>query len=109
MSQFVSKIGIAVLSSFLINAPFAIGELLTRDESHPRTEFPFSLFIALWIEVGVFAYLLMSVVKTFRSGTANEKPIRLTLQILILGILAWAWGTLIVDQWACFFFGGSGC
>ncbi len=109
MTGFVKKIAAAVFLSFLVNAPFAIGELLTRDTSGLRTDFPFTLFIGLWVEMGLFVYLLMSALQSFRTGTASKKPFLLGIQILILGVLAWAWVTLIIDQWPCFFLGGSGC
>lgn len=103
------KIPLALLLSLVINAPFAVGEFLTRDTSGPRAYFPLKLFIGLWIEMAVFLYVLMSVIHTFRNGSANEKRIRLAAQVLILAIFAWAWVTLIIDQWPCFFLGGSGC
>ena len=103
------QIAIAVLVSLFLNAPFMIGEFLTRDVSGPRTGFPFPLFIALWIEMSIFAYLCMSVIQTLRQGAWREKPISLALRIIVLGIFGWAWTTLIIDQWPCFFLGGSGC
>ncbi len=109
MTGFTKKIAIVVFLSFLINAPFAIGEFLTRDTSGLRTDFPFTLFIGLWVEMGLFVCMFMFVLKSFRSGTASKKPVLLGMQILILGVLAWAWVTLIIDQWPCFFLGGSGC
>ncbi len=109
MKAFTSKIATAILLSFLINAPFAIGEFLTRDTSGPRTAFPFTLFVGLWVEMTLLIFLLVSVTHTYRNGIMSKKPILLGIQILILGILAWAWVTLIIDQWPCFFLGGNGC
>jgi uncharacterized protein with LGFP repeats len=109
MKKFGSKITTAILLSFVINAPFAIGEFLTRDVLSVRTEFPVALFAGLWILTAVFAYLLMLVMQTFRNDTVSKKPTVLTIQIFILGVIAWAWAMLIIDQWPCFFLGGSGC
>ena len=109
MSRFAWKITIAALAGILLNAPFAIGEFLTRDVSGPRTGFPLGLFVGLWLEAVVFAYVLMSVIKIRRQGAVREKWILFIAQILVLGVFGWAWTVLIIDQWPCFFLGGSGC
>ena len=109
MEQITSKIAIAALASLLLNAPFAIGEFLTRETSAPRAGFPLPLFIAMWLEMGVFSFLCLSVISALRNATWREEPILFAIQILVLGILAWAWVTLIIDQWPCFFLGGRGC
>ncbi|MEK7646466.1 MAG: hypothetical protein AAB381_02115 [Patescibacteria group bacterium] len=109
MTLLLSKIRTAVLVSILINAPFAIGEFITRETSGPRTGFPVHLFIVLWVEMTLLAYLLTSILHTFKNRTASRKPLLLALQIILSGILAWAWVTLIIDQWPCFFWGGRGC
>lgn len=109
MEKLSSKIIIAILAGLLLNTPFAIGEFVHFNPTDPRSGFPLPLFIAMWVEVGVFTYLLLSVVETLRRGFRHAKPILFGLQILILTIFAWAWVTLIIDQWPCFFLGGNGC
>ncbi len=109
MPPVASKILLSLLLSIIINAPFAIGEFLTRETSGPRAYFPFKLFIGLWVHMIIFTYLLISVIQSFKNGSASKKPILIGIEILILGVLAWAWVTLIIDQWPCFFLGGSGC
>ncbi|MEK7641614.1 MAG: hypothetical protein AAB365_01315 [Patescibacteria group bacterium] len=109
MTHFVPKIVTAVFLSLLINAPFAIGEFLTREITGPRAYFPFKLMVGLWLHMALLVFLLIPIIQTSRDGSASKKPILLSIRLLILGILAWAWITLIIDQWPCFFLGGSGC
>ncbi len=103
------KVFFVVIASLFINAPFVLGELLTHDVTVARTEFPWALFVGLWVEMALFVYLLMSVGRTLKSGVGRERAFLLGIQILILGTLLWTWVTLIIDQWPCFFLGGSGC
>ena len=109
MTQFISKILLSAIVSLFLNAPFVMGELLTRDASQLRAVFPFSLFTLMWVEMAIFTYLLISVIQSIRHGTLRDKLVVSILQIIILGIFAWAWVTLIIDQWPCFFLGGRGC
>lgn len=109
MTSVASKFWYAILLSLLLNAPFAIGELLTSDVAGLRSSFPLAIFIGLWLEVFLFVYLLMSVIQTFKSGEVRQGRILVAVQVLVLGMLAWAWATLVIDQWPCFFLGGSGC
>lgn len=104
---FNKNVTVVALLSFLLNAPFAIGEFLTRDISGPRTEFPLSLFMYMWLEMSLVMYLCMTVIRNFRQGTV--RPLWLLVQLPVIGILGWAWVALIIDQWTCFFLGGSGC
>ncbi len=109
LKKLSSKIIIAILFSFLINVPFVIGELLNRNPLDPRSFFPVSLFIGLWLHMALFAYVLMTVINSFRNATVTRNNVLLGVQLLILVFLAWAWTMLIIDQWPCFFLGGNGC
>lgn len=109
MQKQANQLIVAAAAGIVINAPFAVGEYLTRDTFGPRTDFPFFLFFALWIEVSVAAYLFMSVIDAFRQRTWHQNAVLLTIQFLVFVFLAYAWVTLVIDQWPCFFLGGSGC
>lgn len=93
---------------FLIVAPFALLEWITASNL-PRSNFPIQLFIALWIEAVIFILLLVSIVNSLREKKMTEKEyVFLGLKVILEGIVAWAFITIIVDQMPCFL-GATGC
>lgn len=109
MKRFIKNILIAGIVGVFLNSPFFIGELLTQNALSPRSEFPVSVFVALWIEITILAYICISVFNAYKQGLQKNNVVSLVIQLVILGIFAWAWMAMIIDQWPCFFLGGSGC
>jgi predicted MFS family arabinose efflux permease len=109
MQKWWKRIALSAVLGILANVPFAVGELLNRNVSDPRAGFPTPLFIALFIQATLFTYLLTHITETLRKGVWQEKMALLILQCGAAGIIGWTWVTLVIDQWPCFFLGGTGC
>jgi len=98
-----------LIIGFLLVLPFMVLEFLTRNPALPRSNFPFTLFIAMWVAAVVFIYLLTQIVRDLRAGKSiSANPVIFFLKTGFLIALSWNWVGLVIDQWPCFL-GATGC
>jgi hypothetical protein len=96
------------ISFVLCVLPFMVLEWATRSNA-PRSDASPMLWIVLWLLSTGFVAPLMFIVRTLRAGNRIwANPVSMLLQAILLVLLAWLWGTLVIDQMPCFL-GSSGC
>jgi hypothetical protein len=92
----------------LLVLPLAILEWVTASDL-PRSNFPIPLFVVMWLLVIVFILVVLQIVRTARAGNiAMANPVLLVFKVVLLGLIAWSWVGLTIDQWPCFL-GATGC
>lgn len=86
----------------LTTLPFAAMELINRRAY--SEEFPYALFVGLWLMGSLFAATLIPVVRQVRSGgtLAQAHTATLVLRGAILLFIAIGWFNLVADQMPCF-------
>lgn len=92
-----------ISSSFLV-LPFMVLEFVNRRTflEFPQS-FPIPLFATMWLLAFAFVYILTRVMRG-EAAQANLVPalaVRL-LGIAVLGVIAYAWVGLVLDQMPCF-------
>ena len=104
MNNNTKSIGVAALISLILVAPFAFLELRYNTEtSHNLTHFPISVFGLLWFLATVFFIIVASIVRTVRAGDGLlAHPVTLLFRLVFLALVAWSWGSLLIDQLPCF-------
>ncbi len=92
----------AIISSILV-LPFIVLELINRQDFRAREGFPVTLFAALWLLPVAFILILVPTVRNMRAGNRSRMyPISLLLSTGALIVIAWLWGSIILDQMPCF-------
>lgn len=90
----------AIIGAILV-LPFMILELINRRNFHEG--FPVPLFGMLWLLPVIFIVLLMPIVQNVRAGNnLLAQPVGLLLRVVFLVLIAWLWGSLLMDQMPCF-------
>ena len=84
----------ALISSGLV-VPFVVLEWMNRQE------FPVPLFGFMWIMPLAFILILTPLVRDIRAGTAIN-PLKLSVRIVFLVLIAGLWVSLVNDQMPCF-------
>lgn len=95
------------LIGLIFTAPFFILEWFTTS-GFTGSDFPFVLFLFMWVNASVFILLLLSVFTDLRvvGGKFNAGWVLLKTVFLVMVLSAWV--TILIDQMPCFL-GGSGC
>lgn len=108
-TMLANPISATVISFIFCVLPFMILEWMTRSDA-PRSDASPILWIVMWLPSAVFIAILIPTVRSLRRVGNNilANPVSLLLRVGILVLLAWTWGTLVIDQMPCFL-GGSGC
>jgi hypothetical protein len=101
MRTFFTKLRLPAIISALLVLPFAILEVINSPSA--AADFPFPLFVALWLLLVTFILMLLPIVRSVRV----ESPLRVTLyrhlpRIALMIILAGLWVGLVLDQMPCF-------
>jgi hypothetical protein len=90
----------AVISSVLV-LPFVILELVNR--SGFNEGFPVVVFGLLWLLPMMFIVILTPIVQNARSGNSVlSNRIDLLIRVVLLGLIALAWASWVIDQMPCF-------
>lgn len=92
--------GLSALIGLLSTLPFAIMELVNRKEY--GEQFPYMLFVGMWLMGTIFTATLIPVVRDLRSGAALQNRFTLALRLGILLLVAAGWLNLVADQMPCF-------
>lgn len=98
----------ATLTGLLMVLPFIMLEAITTS-GFARSGFPLVLYVVMWLFAALFVLLLMPIVHSVRAGTLAmaNRPL-LALKVVLMGVIAWAWIVLVIDQMPCFL-GAGGC
>jgi hypothetical protein len=101
-SQRLMNSKFAALTGFLVVLPFMVLEGITTS-GFATLGFPFALFIIMWLLAAVFMLTLMSTVRTIQVGNiAMANLAFLVLKVVLLGLIAWEWVEIVIDQMPCF-------
>ena len=101
MKTTFTTLKLPVIISLALVLPFLVMELINRREFHE--DFPFSLFIGLWLLPLVFFLILTPMVQRVREGRKPmENPVDLVFGILVMLLVAVMWINLLSDQMPCF-------
>src|SRR6185295_18728839 len=101
MQTILTNLRLPALISLLLVLPFMILELINRRNFNEG--FPFPLFGFLWALPIIFIVTLTPIVQTVRTGNSvMAKPISLLFRVAFLLLIAWFWGSLVIDQLPCF-------
>ena len=100
--MFAASIGL------LLVLPLAIFEWTTASDL-PRSNLAFPLFVVMWFLVVVFTLVLLQIVRAARAGNiAMTNRVLIAFKVALLGVIAWSWVGLVIDQIPCFL-GATGC
>ena len=103
-----APIKLPAIISFLLVLPFLILELATSSNL-PRSNASMGLFMFLWLLPIIFFAILKPIVQNVRVGNNTmTNSVALLPRVVFLVAIAWAWGTLVIDQMPCFL-GATGC
>jgi hypothetical protein len=95
------------LLSVLMVLPFMILEWINRRNFGEA--FPAVLFAFMWLLQTVFILILAPMLRNLAAGNGIARDlIGFAARILSLALLAWLWGSIILDQLPCFL-GVPGC
>jgi hypothetical protein len=82
--------------------PFMLLEGITTS-GFARLGFPLGLFTFMWLFAVIFVLILMPIVRAMRAGNiATANPLFIALKVVFMGLMAWAWIGLVIDQMPCF-------
>jgi hypothetical protein len=101
MKTTFTTLKLPVILSLVLVLPFILMELINRREFHE--DFPFSLFLGLWLLPLIFFLVLTPIVQRVREGRRPmENPVDLVFGILVMVLVAVMWVNLLADQMPCF-------
>lgn len=112
MSEVLRRVGtvnvVAVLGGFVLVLPLMVLERSTASDL-PRSTFAFWWFVYLWILAALFVGGTIRAVQLMQARqVAALRSISMSVRVAFLGVLAWAWVSMVVDQMPCFL-GATGC
>jgi len=101
MQMFLTTLRIPAIASFILVIPFMIMEVVTTQNLNAIFNVP--LFGILWFLPMIFMLILIPIVRDVRSGNSlTAKPVILVLSVILLTLIALAWGGIVADQMPCF-------
>ncbi|MGH9753713.1 MAG: hypothetical protein ACREA2_13110 [Blastocatellia bacterium] len=103
IKSIVTTLGSATLISFILVLPFAILESLNNTITRQNAPGLIALFGVMWLLPMAFIVILAPIVRTVRAGNGIlANPITLLFRVAFLSVIAWMWGSLLIDQLPCF-------
>jgi len=101
MKNILTSLRSPALISLLLVLPFVILELVNRRNFNE--DFPFPLFIFMWLLPVLFILTLMPIVRSVRAGNSiTANPIIFLIRVAVLSFLLWMWFAIVIDQMPCF-------
>jgi hypothetical protein len=91
-----SPLTLPALSGLAAIVPFVLMELINRRAFHEG--FPVTLFVTLWL----LAFAIVALLRPVLSRAASITAAGITGRLLLTGLLAYAWGAILLDQLPCF-------
>ena len=101
MNLSIRDLRLAVFTSSLLIAPFAILEYLNTTLTKQNAFGIFLLFGLLWLLPAVFLLLMLPAVRSLRMHE-RAAPFGLLVRITLCVLVVMAWGGLVLDQLPCF-------
>ncbi|MFN2502499.1 MAG: hypothetical protein ABR530_10875 [Pyrinomonadaceae bacterium] len=96
----LSLISAALIASIMV-LPFALLEFTLSPLG--RNNFPFPLFLFLWLISTAFIVILRPAARGFRAGNdLTAHPIDLALRVIFSALILVVWAGIIIDQLPCF-------
>jgi hypothetical protein len=92
---------IATLAGLVVVIPFIVLEWINTS-GFTQKEFPTAIFTFMWLNVGLFVFTLISLVKNVREGVLRTSLIVIVPKVVFLIILALGFTNLVADQLPCF-------
>ena len=87
------RVLVPALLGFVAIVPFLVMQLIARSI---QEDFPVALFVSLWLVAAAFVGLALPIARRVHRGTG------LWVRVAALGVLAWVWVSIVVDQMPCF-------
>lgn len=101
MDKILQSVKLPVIIGFLTTFPFVILELANRRNFD--YEFPFFLFLIMWLMSTLFVIFLVPIVRDVRAGNNSSiKPINLFIRFASMLLIAFIWTGIVLDQMPCF-------
>jgi hypothetical protein len=100
--RFVKDLGLAALVSFLVVLPFAILDLRANGLHGENGRGFIFLFGFMWLLPTIFIAVLLPTARTIRTGKIKAHALSLFFRMACLGVIAFIWGSLLIDQLPCF-------
>jgi len=101
MQNILTNLRLPTTISFLLILPFMIMEVINRRSFNE--DFPFPLFIIMWLLPVLFLLTGMPIVRNVRAGNSIlASPVILLIRVVFLIFIAWFWASLLIDQMPCF-------
>ena len=100
MSNLLTTLRAPVIIGFILVLPLMGLELINRP--YTSGNFPFPLFVLLWLLPVIFMLLLIPVVRMFRTEKNVKGSFSLLARVAVMIALAWFWIGIVLDQMPCF-------
>ena len=100
MSNLLATLRAPVIIGLILVLPLLGLELINRP--YTNGNFPFPLFILLWILPVIFMLMLIPVVRMFRAEKNVKGSFSLLARVAVMIALAWSWIGIVLDQMPCF-------
>ena len=80
--------------------PFMILEWVNR--RNLIGDFPVPLFGMMWLLPTTFFVIMMPITRNLRTGNSVRTNASLLVKVALLGLIAWMWVAIVIDQMPCF-------
>ena len=101
MQTFLTSFRIPAMVSFILVIPFIIMEVVTTQDINAIFNAP--LFGILWLLLMIFMLILLPIVRDVSAGNKlTAKPVILVFRVMLIILIALAWGGIVADQMPCF-------
>jgi len=101
MKNFLIPLRSPALISLLFVIPFMIMEVVTTQNLNAIVNVP--LFGIMWFLPMIFILILMPIMRNVHAGNnLTAKPVILVFSVILLVLIALAWGGIVADQMPCF-------
>ena len=103
MKRLTADLGFAAIISLFTVLPFAILEAVNVPLSLQDVPGLLPLFTFLWLLPFVFIMIVKPMVRALRSGSVlTAQPVVFVVKVAFLGLVAFVWAGLLLDQFPCF-------
>lgn len=101
MSNTLRTLRIPAILSLALVLPFMVLEVINRRSYHEG--FPIALFALLWLLPLSFILVALPITRSPAGGAGTlAQRLGILLRVALLVLIAWLWGSLVLDQLPCF-------
>jgi len=91
----------AAIVGLVVVLPFVILEVINQTTFN--LEFPFPLFVLMWLLAASSVLVATPVVRSLRTSAGRgASVVRLMPRVVLVILIAWLWVDLVADQMPCF-------